>query len=153
MRWKLSLITCFLAQVSIPAPSGSELLTVLGSLVLIGMTISLYYKIMANRRAVTAPHEPGRRILPDPLSVRRAHEHVLEPDLDRLRREFEQRFDSHDRTTRDSLSRLEKEAADLEAKLERFSTDAHKRINDIVGQLGTLRGAFEQSQRRRHNND
>jgi hypothetical protein len=129
MKW----LPLFLAQFA--TPHSAEFFSVLGSLLFIGMIISLYYNIMANRRRVTETLDSKRWISPDPLNIKSVHDLVTQPQFQKLEQEMDRRFDNVDKNT---------------AHLGR---DLNSRINDVLKELSVLRGAFDQSQRRLHKND
>jgi hypothetical protein len=133
--YNLSDVLSALPLAQTPMPSGAELTAVLGALLLMGTLISLYYQIMSHRRSFLAPDEQKRRILPDPLRIRHVEEFVTWTAFDKHDQDVDRRIEEVFKT-------ISKEGQRLDS-----------RINDVMAKLEGLRGAFNQSQRRRPNDD
>jgi hypothetical protein len=124
--------THILAQLS--APTGSEFLGVLGSLLFIAMIVSLYFTIMANRKRLQ-PNDTTRHISPSPLDVRNVHDFVAKPQLEKLENEMDRKFEHIYQVIREEGRRVD------------------SRVNDVLTEVSKLSGAFNQSQRRHHPHD
>jgi len=128
-------IATVLGQVSLPSPGASEFFGVLGSLVLIAVCILLYFNIQVSRRKLSEPHDPTRRILPDPIRTETVKDFVTTQHFERFDQESNRKFTEIGREIAKEGRRLD------------------QRINDVLTAISKLEGAFHQSQRRQHPND
>lgn len=133
--WVATAWGMFAQSTPVPPAQESIWLAAIGTLLVIGTLISTFYTIMANRRRLAESDEPKRRLLPDPIRIASVHDLVTQPQFEKLEQKIDRRFDI-----------LEVESAQL-------AKDTHSRINDVLKELSTLRGAFDQSQRRHHPHD
>lgn len=136
----LSSAALFAQVPTVPTTTGSELLSILGALLLLGTIVSLYYQIMSHRRNLTE-HEPKRRVLPDPMNVKEVKDHVTWEHFDRLDREFNER---HEKL-------VEKMDRRLDQVFGAITKEAHRvdvRINDVLREVSKLGGAFDESRRK-----